>query len=65
MGAYEAVGRVVRLTFDGDDACGETDDIQVNATDDGLVITWVDCGPSFCNHAADRAFFEPTWTRAG
>lgn len=49
------------MTFDETDACEGTSDIQAVATDDGIAIDWIDCGPTFCNHAVDRAFFQRVW----
>jgi hypothetical protein len=63
-GSYDVVGRVVRLTFTPSGVCGGVDDIQTELTDEGLSITWIDCGPTFCNHASDRALFERLWVPA-
>ena len=60
-GSYAVDGQVIRLTYDETDVCGGTSDIQAVATDDGIAIDWIDCGPQFCYHASDRAFFQRVW----
>ena len=65
-GTYAIVGAAVRFTWAEESFCWGWDDLRLTSTNDGLDVTFVQCGhpnPGQCNTAGDRAWFQRTWAK--